>query len=74
MLKGVIEADKEIGKLEKKRENLEQNIAKLKQKMSFEDYENKVPESVRLDNKENLKQSEIEVERIKTAIEALRLM
>lgn len=74
MLKGIIEADKEIGKLEKKREQLVQTIAKLKQKMSIEDYEKKLPLNVQQDNAENLKQSEIEVERIATAIEALKMM
>lgn len=74
MLKGIIEADKEIGKLEKKRDQLKQTVAKLKQKMSIEDYENKVPLNVQQDNTETLNQSEIEVERIGTAIEALKLM
>lgn len=74
MLKGVIEADKEIGKLEKKRDYLEQTITKLKQKMNIEDYENKVPENIRIENTENLKQSEIEVVRINAAMEALKLM
>lgn len=74
MLKGIIEADKEIGKLEKKRDQLQQTISKLKQKMSIEDYEAKVPVNVQQDNTENLQQSEIEVERIGSAIEALKLM
>lgn len=74
MLKGIIEVDKEIVKLEKKREQVQQTISKLKQKMSIEDYENKVPVNVQQDNTENLKQSEIEVERIGSAIEALKMM
>lgn len=74
MLKGVIEVDKEIGKLEKKRDQLQQTIVGLKKKMSIEDYEKKLPMNVQQDNTENLKQSEIEVERIGTAIEALKLM
>lgn len=74
MLKGIIEVHKEIGKLEKKREQLQQTISKLKQKLSIEDYEKKVPLNVQEDNTENLKQSEIEVERIGSAIEALKLM
>lgn len=74
LLKGVIEADKEIGKLEKKRSQLEQTITGLKKKMAVESYETKVPEGVQQDNIENLKQSEIEVERIGTAIEALKMM
>lgn len=74
MLKGIIEADKEIAKLDKKREGLEQTINKLKQKMSLEDYSKKVPENIQQENSENLSQSEIEVERIKTAMDALKLM
>lgn len=74
VLKGIIEVDKEIVKLEKKREQLQQTITKLKQKMSLEDYEKKVPVNVQEDNTENLKQTGIEIERIGTAIEALKLM
>lgn len=74
MLKGIIEADKEIGKLEKKREQLQQKIEALKKKMQIEDYDKKVPENVQQENTETLSQSEIEVERIGTAIEALKLM
>lgn len=73
-LKGIIEADKEIAKLEKKREQLQQSIVKLKQKMSIEDYEKKIPLNVQESNTENLQQSEIEVDRIAAAIEALKLM
>lgn len=74
MLKGIIEVDKEIGKLEKKREQLQLTIGKLKQKMNVEDYEKKVPVNVQGDNTESLKQSEIEVDRISSAIGALKLM
>lgn len=74
LLKGIIEADKEIGKLEKKREQLQQTIIKLQQKMSVADYEKKVPQSIQEDNTETLKQSEVEVDRIGQAIEALKLM
>lgn len=74
MLKGIIEADKEIAKLEKKRDQLQQTIAKLQQKMALEDYEKKVPLNIQQENSENLKQAEIEVERIGPAMEALKLM
>lgn len=74
MLKGIIEVDKEVGKLEKKREQLQQKIVALQKKMLIEDYDKKVPENVQLENTETLSQSEIEVERIGTAIEALKLM
>lgn len=74
LLKGIIEVEKEITKMEKKREQLVVSITKLKQKMSIEDYEKKVPLNVQQDNTENLKQSEIEIERIAAAMEALKLM
>lgn len=74
MLKGIIEVDKEVGKLEKKREQLQQTIGKLKQKMNIEDYAKKVPVNVQEDNIASLKQSEIEVDRIASAIAALKLM
>lgn len=72
MLKGIIEADKEIAKLEKKTEALSLTITKLKQKMSVEGYEQKVPENVQQDNIETMNQSEIEIERIAAAVKALR--
>jgi valyl-tRNA synthetase len=74
MLKGIIEVEKEVVKLEKKREQLLSSIAKLKQKMSIENYEQKVPENIQKDNIETLEQSGIEVERVGLAIESLKLM
>lgn len=74
MLKGIIEADKEILKLEKKREQLKQNIGKLTKLIGIEDYENKVPINIQEENAENLKQTEVEVERIGAAIESLKMM
>lgn len=71
MLKGIIEADKEIAKLEKKTEVLEQTILKLKQKMSSDGYAQKVPENIQHENLETIKQSEIEIERIEAAVKAL---
>ena len=74
LLKGIIEVEKEVGKLEKKREQLQQTISKLNQKMNIEDYDKKVPINVQEINTKNLQESEIEVERIGSAIEALKLM
>lgn len=74
MLKGIIEADKEIAKLEKKTEVLEQTILKLKQKMSMDGYAQKVPENVQQENIETLKESEIEIERIAAAVKALSML
>lgn len=74
LLKGIIEVDKEIVKLEKKREQLQQTVNKLQQKISIEDYEKKVPLNVQEENAENLNLSRVEIERIGSAIEALKLM
>lgn len=74
MLKGIIEVDKEIAKLMKKSEQLQNTIVSLKKKMSIEGYETKVPVKVQEGDNETMKQSEIEVERIQAAIEALKLM
>jgi valyl-tRNA synthetase len=74
MLKGIIEVEKEVGKLEKKSEQLQTLIGNLKKKMSNEDYAIKVPAKVQTENAETLKESEIEIERIQSAIEALKLM
>lgn len=74
MLKGIIEVDKEVAKLEKKSEQLQQLIGNLKKKMSIDDYANKVPVKVQTENSENLKESEIEIDRIRTAIEALKIL
>uniref|UniRef100_A0A1B0D104 Valine--tRNA ligase n=1 Tax=Phlebotomus papatasi TaxID=29031 RepID=A0A1B0D104_PHLPP len=74
LLKGLIEVDKEITKLEKKMDQLNGTVSKLNQLISSADYESKVPEEVRANNEEKLTQSEIEIKRIAAAIETLKLM
>ncbi|KAL5288496.1 VARS family protein [Megaselia abdita] len=74
LLKGLIEADKEISKLEKKKAGLEQTVSKLQQSMAANDYESKVPADVRDANSEKLTQSSSEIQRIISAIETLKLM
>lgn len=74
ILKGLIEIDKEIIKLQKKKENLEQTITKLKQSMSANDYSVKVPQEVQKTNSEKLEQSFNEIERVTAAMETLKLM
>ena len=74
LLKGLVEADKEIEKLGKKQEMLKQTISKLEQAMSSADYEAKVPLDVRTTNKEKLEQSQIEIDRIIAAMETLSTM
>lgn len=74
LLKGLIEADKEIAKLEKKKAGLEQTVTKLQQSMAANDYETKVPADVREANTEKLTQSSSEIQRIISAVETLKLM
>lgn len=73
-LKGLIEAEKEIAKLTKKKDALQQTVMKLNQSMQMADYAAKVPAEVQASNTEKLTQSEAEIQRIADAIATLRLM
>lgn len=74
LLKGLVEADKEIAKLEKKKVQLEQTVSKLNQAMSAADYTTKVPADVQTANNDKLSESSSEIQRITAAIETLKLM
>lgn len=69
-----MEPEKELAKLEKKKEVLKGSINKLKQAMSAADYATKVPADVQVANTEKLASSEGELERLIEAMEALRTM
>ncbi|XP_012257188.2 valine--tRNA ligase isoform X1 [Athalia rosae] len=73
-LKGLVEPEKEIAKLLKKKEILESSINKLNQATLAPDYSTKVPLDVRLANAEKLSSSSGELERLVEAMEALRTM
>lgn len=74
MLKGLIQVDMELKKLEKKRSQLVQTIERLNQTINASDYATKVPEEVQQANKDRLKESEAEITRISGAMESLKLM
>lgn len=74
MLKGLIDADKELTKLQSKHAQLVQTVAKLDASMAAADYGVKVPAEVQEANTEKLTQSRGEIERIVAAMETLRLM
>jgi valyl-tRNA synthetase len=74
LLKGLIEVDKEISKLEKKQDTLSQTIGKLGQAIADPTYATKVPEEIRLQNTEKMSQSEGELERVIAAIATLKTM
>lgn len=74
LLKGLVEADKEIAKLQKKSDQLVQTVGKLTQAIQAADYATKVPAEVQEANETKLSESRAEIERIAAAIETLKLM
>lgn len=74
LLKGLIQVDKELEKLEKKRTQLSQAIDRMNQAISANDYATKVPADVQQANSDRLVESEAEIIRINDAIESLKLM
>ncbi|PNF40962.1 hypothetical protein B7P43_G08857 [Cryptotermes secundus] len=74
LLKGLIDPAKELVKLQKKQDQLEQQVSKLKQAMAAPDYCTKVPEEVRLSNTDKLTQTEGELLRLLSAMTSLRSM
>ncbi|XP_013145718.1 PREDICTED: valine--tRNA ligase isoform X2 [Papilio polytes] len=74
VLKGLIDPQKEIAKLEKKKELLSQTVNKLQQAMAATDYSVKVPTEVQKNNNEKLSQSQGELEKLNKAMATLKLM
>lgn len=73
-LKGLIESDKELAKLDKKKQALQQTVVKLTQLIAATDYATKVPAEVQQTNLEKLSQSKDEIERITAAMETLKMI
>uniref|UniRef100_A0A336LQN1 Valine--tRNA ligase n=1 Tax=Culicoides sonorensis TaxID=179676 RepID=A0A336LQN1_CULSO len=74
LLKGLIDPEKEIAKLLKKKEQLEKTVQNTNKAMSVPDYATKVPVEVQEANKEKIVQSESEIKRIIEAMETLKMM
>lgn len=74
LLRGLIQVDKELQKLEKKKNQLIQTVEKLNQATQASDYATKVPIEVQQTNAEKLDQSKTEIERITAAMETLKVM
>lgn len=70
----MIDTTKEVEKLTKKSDLLSQTVEKLQKSMSVPDYNTKVPDDVKTANKEKLKQSLDELDRLAEAIEVLKIM
>ncbi|TRY74507.1 hypothetical protein TCAL_09188 [Tigriopus californicus] len=74
VLEGFIEPEKEVEKQNKKKALLETQVEKLEKAMKVKDYVEKVPEGVRLKEKEKLEQNKTEILRLADAIKSLTAM
>ncbi|XP_066593699.1 valine--tRNA ligase-like isoform X2 [Prorops nasuta] len=74
LLKGLIDPRKELERIAKKEEQLNDIIQKIKQNMLVPDYKIKVPIDIQNSNKEKLINSEAELQQIVDAMQALRTM
>ncbi|RZF33102.1 hypothetical protein LSTR_LSTR009831 [Laodelphax striatellus] len=74
LIKGLIDAEKELTRLQKKKEGLDGMKSKLQQTMSMADYDKKVPFDVQEANSEKLKTYNGEMQRVIDAIAALKTL
>lgn len=74
VLQGLIDPSKELAKIAKKQEQLNTTVSKLEKDASKADYESKVPEDVRVANKEKLDAAIGELAKLKIAETALNGM
>ncbi|XP_022099146.1 valine--tRNA ligase-like [Acanthaster planci] len=72
LLKGLVDTEKEIGKLAQRIEKLEVQRNKLQQATMVPDYVAKVPQAVQDSNKEKMSQMENEVQKLQDAIEMFK--
>ncbi|XP_039624592.1 valine--tRNA ligase [Polypterus senegalus] len=74
LLKGLIDAEKEISKLTTKKSELLKQIEKLHERTSKADYKEKVPQKVQEGDSEKLKQCETELRKVEEATENFKRM
>ena len=74
VLKGLVDAEKEIAKLEKKMEEMAKTLSKLRDAAAASGYEEKVPEEVRKEKREKMEQLEGEMKTIEEGIPLLKKM
>ncbi|XP_061675677.1 valine--tRNA ligase [Syngnathoides biaculeatus] len=68
MIKGLIDVDKELSKLQAKKSELDKLMAKLHDKMANSDYRDKVPLKVQQQDADKLRQSQTELEKVEEAM------
>nr|XP_056706831.1 valine--tRNA ligase isoform X1 [Euleptes europaea] len=74
LLKGLIDAEKEVSKLAGKKAELQKQILRLRERMDSPDYATKVPPKVQEADAAKLKQSETELQKAEEAIENFKKM
>ena len=74
VLKGLVDAEKEVAKLEKKLEEMVKTLGKLREAAAQPGYEEKVPEAVRAEKAEKMVQLEGEMKKIEEGIPLLKKM
>uniref|UniRef100_A0A8C9RSQ2 Valine--tRNA ligase n=1 Tax=Scleropages formosus TaxID=113540 RepID=A0A8C9RSQ2_SCLFO len=74
LLKGLIDTEKEVAKLTSKQAELEKQMERLTEKMQKTDYKEKVPAKVQEQDADKLRQSQIELHKVKEAIDNFKKM
>jgi len=74
MLKGVIDFEKELVKMEKGKKQLTDKVSSLEKKMKGKDYQTKVPENVRQADAEKADSLKIEIKEMEKAIDGIKKM
>ncbi|XP_054834298.1 valine--tRNA ligase [Eublepharis macularius] len=74
LLKGLIDAEKEVSKLAGKKTELQKQILRLRERMDSPDYATKVPPKIQEADAAKLKQSETELQKAEEAIENFKMM
>ncbi|XP_049587384.1 valine--tRNA ligase isoform X2 [Syngnathus scovelli] len=69
MIKGLINVDKELSKLQAKKGELDKLMEKLQDKLAKSDYRDKVPFKVQQQDAEKLRQSQTELDKVKEAMD-----
>ncbi|OCT67919.1 hypothetical protein XELAEV_18039217mg [Xenopus laevis] len=74
VLKGLIDVDKELAKLQVKKTELGRQLEKLRERMGSADYRSKVPETVQQQDAERMRQIETEFRKVNEAAENFQKM
>ncbi|KAG9472146.1 hypothetical protein GDO78_021153 [Eleutherodactylus coqui] len=74
MLKGLIDVEKEMAKLQAKKTELSRQLEKLRERVSGADYRTKVPPTVQQQDSEKMKQLETETQKVEEALSSFQRM